>query len=63
MNKDWLVQSDTGNRQNHDASGDELLALGAIVDGGLGAYREFAFNLRVRVYNKFQFVGIPIAIQ
>jgi hypothetical protein len=58
-----LLQLDTGSRQNHDSGGDQLLAIGTIVDGGLRPDGEIAFNLSVGVNDEFEFVGILVAIQ
>ena|ERR1700746_1246734 len=58
-----LLQLDTGSRQNHDSRGDQLLAIGTIVDGGLRPDGEIAFNLSVGVNDEFEFVGILVTIQ
>jgi hypothetical protein len=42
---------------------DELLAFGAIVDRGVGADSEFAFDFGVGVDDELEFVGILVAIQ
>jgi len=42
---------------------DELMAFGAIVDGGLGPDCEFALDLCVGVDDELEFVGILVATQ
>ena len=58
-----LIQLNTGGRQNNDVRGDELLAFGAVVDGGLSPDGEFAFDLGVGVDDELELVGIPVAIK
>jgi hypothetical protein len=58
-----LPQLDTGSGQNGDMRCDELLALSAIVDGGLRPDSELAFDLGVGVDNELEFVGTLVTIQ
>jgi len=43
--------------------GDELLALGAVVDGGMGSDSEFAFDFCVGVDDELEFIRILVAVQ
>jgi hypothetical protein len=59
----WLVQLNSGSRQNDDVCGDELLAFGSVIDGGLSPDGEFAFDPSIRLDDKFKVAGFLIATE
>jgi hypothetical protein len=63
MNRTSLVQLDTGSGQNDDMRGDELLAFGAVVNGGLRPDSKFTLDFGVGVDDELEFVGILAAIE
>src|SRR5579859_5522329 len=50
-------------QENDDVSGDELLAFGAVVNGGLRPDSEFTFDSGVGVDDELKFVGILVVMK